>query len=165
MILLAENGCSTLIGTVMEIQSRWLNVKSKKDKTMFNFRIGRNTMYIPHRYPYPGERVRVEYLYHRGAPVAFSVALLEGSTEQETKLRSQRVDHTPKPSVTSSSAKSIVTVNATSTNIRSGAGNEFPPVCTVKQEDKLVLLGEHGEWFNVRLENGQEGWISNRFVK
>ncbi len=58
-----------------------------------------------------------------------------------------------------------VTVSGTSANIRSGAGNNFSIVTTVKQGDELILLGEYGEWFNVRLENGQEGWIDNRFVK
>ncbi len=50
-------------------------------------------------------------------------------------------------------------------NIRSGGGNEFPIVTTVKQGDKLILLGEYGDWYAVRLENGQEGWINNRFAK
>jgi hypothetical protein len=59
----------------------------------------------------------------------------------------------------------IVVVTGTSANIRSGSGNEFSIVTTVKQGDKLILLGEYGEWFNVRLENGQEGWINNRFAK
>ncbi len=62
-------------------------------------------------------------------------------------------------------SKNIVTVTWTSANIRSGAGNEHPVVTTVKQGDNLTLLGEYGEWFNVRLVNGQEGWISNRVVK
>lgn len=56
-------------------------------------------------------------------------------------------------------------VTGTFANIRSGAGNNFSIVTTVKQGDKLMLLGEYGEWFNVRLENGQEGWIDNRFAK
>lgn len=59
----------------------------------------------------------------------------------------------------------IATVTGTSANIRSGAGNEFPIITTVKQGDKLILLGEYGEWLNIRLENGQDGWINNRFVK
>jgi hypothetical protein len=59
----------------------------------------------------------------------------------------------------------IVTVTWTFANIRSGAGDEFPIVTHVKQGDKLTLLGEYGEWFNVRLENGEQGWISNRVVK
>jgi hypothetical protein len=59
----------------------------------------------------------------------------------------------------------IVTVTGTSANIRSAAGNEFVILTTVKQGDKLILLGEQGEWFNIRLENGQEGWIDRRFVK
>jgi len=62
-------------------------------------------------------------------------------------------------------ATNIVIVTGTSANIRSGAGNEFPAVAIVKQGDKLILLGEYGEWFNVRLETGQEGWINRRFVK
>ena len=70
----------------------------------------------------------------------------------------------PQPTVPPPS-KDIVTVTWTSANIRSGAGNEFTTVTTVKQGDKLTLLGEYGEWFNVRLKNGQEGWISNRVVK
>jgi len=64
-----------------------------------------------------------------------------------------------------SGSANIVTVIWTFANIRSGAGNEFPVVATVKQEDKLTVVGEHGEWFNVRLEDGKEGWINSKVVK
>lgn len=56
-------------------------------------------------------------------------------------------------------------VTGTSANIHSEAGNEFPIVATVKHGDKLILLGEYGKWFNVRLKNGQEGWINSRFAQ
>ena len=59
----------------------------------------------------------------------------------------------------------FVIVTGTTANIRAGAGNEFPIVTTVNQGAKLTLLGEYGKWFNVRLENGQEGWINSRFVQ
>jgi uncharacterized protein YgiM (DUF1202 family) len=59
----------------------------------------------------------------------------------------------------------IVTVTWTSVSIRSGAGNEFPVMKTVKQGDKLTVVGQHGEWFNVRLEDGKKGWINSRVVK
>lgn len=72
----------------------------------------------------------------------------------------------PVPTVTPSSIQAtILTVTWTFANIRSGAGDNYPVVTTVKQGDKLVVIGESGEWFNVRLENGQQGWISNRVVK
>jgi hypothetical protein len=58
-----------------------------------------------------------------------------------------------------------VTVTGTFANIRSGAGNEFPIVTTLRQGDKVILLGEKGEWFHVRLENGEEGWVNNKFAK
>ena len=67
--------------------------------------------------------------------------------------------------VTPESRTNIIVVTGTSANVRSGAGNEFPIITTVKQGDKLILLGEYGEWVNIRLENEKEGWISNRYVK
>lgn len=92
---------------------------------------------------------------------------------QEIKSQPQPVDTVKKSqmspvekSQTSATAgTNTVTVTGTFANIRSGAGNNFSIVTTVKQGDNLVLLGEYGEWFNVRLENGQEGWIDNRFAK
>jgi len=59
----------------------------------------------------------------------------------------------------------VVTVTWTSANFRSGAGNEFPVLMTVNKGDKLTIIGERGEWFNVRLEDGKEGWINSRAVK
>lgn len=95
----------------------------------------------------------------------------------EKKLVPKEVDTTTKPqvplsekgpefkAVTPSPVTNTIVVTGTSANIRSGAGNEFPVVTTVKQGDKLILLGEYGEWFNIRLENGQEGWVNRKFAK
>ena len=99
-------------------------------------------------------------------------------TFEMEKLESKLNDLTTKPQVTapkkpitstpitpSSGTANIVTVTWTFANIRSGAGDSYSVVTTVKQGDKLTLIGESGVWLNVRLENGQEGWISNRVVK
>jgi hypothetical protein len=81
-VLVAQEPYSILTGTVVGIRKRlWLDVENEKDKTIVNFRIGRNTRYTPHRYPNPGEKVKVEYLTQKGTPVAYSVTLLEGSKE------------------------------------------------------------------------------------
>lgn len=76
-------------------------------------------------------------------------------------------DQTTKPQITppSSGTTTVVTVTWTSANIRSGAGNEFPVLTTVNKGDRLTIIGERGEWFNVRLEDGKEGWINSRVVK
>ncbi len=97
----------------------------------------------------------------------------EQASPQEMRLQPQPVDVMQKPpapllekSQTSAPVSTnTVIVTGTFANIRSGAGNNFPIITNVKQGDKLILLGEYGEWFNVRLENGQEGWIDNRFIK
>jgi hypothetical protein len=95
----------------------------------------------------------------------------------EKKLVPKEVDTTTKPqtplpekgpefkAVTPSPVINVIVVSGTTANIRSGAGNELPAITIVKQGDKLILLGEYGEWFNVRLENGQEGWINRKFAK
>lgn len=58
-----------------------------------------------------------------------------------------------------------VIVARTFATVRSGSGNSYPVVATVKHGDRLVLIGEYMDWVNVRLENDQEGWISNSVVK
>jgi hypothetical protein len=78
--LIAQEKFSVLTGKVIGIRGRlWVDVESETDKAIVNFRIGHKTVYIPHRYPNPGERVKVEYLIQRGTPVAFTVNILEGS--------------------------------------------------------------------------------------
>jgi uncharacterized protein YgiM (DUF1202 family) len=69
------------------------------------------------------------------------------------------------PPSTIPSDKNIVTVTWTLANIRSGVGNDYPVVKFVQRGDKLTVIGESGDWLNVRFENGQQGWISNRVVK
>jgi hypothetical protein len=77
--LIAQTSFSVLNGKVVGISRMWLNVENEKDKTIVNFRIGRKTVYIPHRYPNLGEKVKVEYLTPQGTPVAYTVTILEGS--------------------------------------------------------------------------------------
>ncbi len=75
--LLAQENYSVLTGKVLAIEMRrWMEVQNEQDKTVVNFRIGRRTVYTPHRYPLAGERVKVEYLIHRGVPVAYKVTIL-----------------------------------------------------------------------------------------
>jgi len=69
------------------------------------------------------------------------------------------------PVAPASGKANIATVIWTFANIRSGPGNNYPLVTTVKQGDKLTVIGESGEWLNVRLVDGQQGWVSNRVVK
>jgi hypothetical protein len=78
--LIAQGPYSILTGKVIGIRGRlWLDVESETDKAIVNFRIGHRTVYVPHRYPNPGEKVKIEYLMQRGVPVAFTVNILEGS--------------------------------------------------------------------------------------
>jgi hypothetical protein len=76
--LVAQERYSVVVGKVLGIRARlWLDVQSEKDKAIINFRIGHNTVYTPQRYPYVGEKVKVEYLTRRGVPLAYTVTILK----------------------------------------------------------------------------------------
>ena len=78
----AQEKFSTFVGKVIGIRTKlWLDVESQADKAIMNFRIGRKTVYTPHRYPNPGETVKVEYQTQRGVPVAYTVTFVEGTKE------------------------------------------------------------------------------------
>lgn len=78
----AEDKSTTFVGKVIGIRAKlWLDVESQTDKAIMNFRIGRKTVYVPHRYPNPGETVKVEFQTQRGVPVAFTVTIVEGPKE------------------------------------------------------------------------------------
>ncbi len=82
-LLEAQQSFSTLTGKVVGIRARlWLDVESEQDKAVVNFRIGRRTVYQPHRYPNVGERVKVEYLINRGVSVAYTVTILESRSQK-----------------------------------------------------------------------------------
>jgi hypothetical protein len=66
---------------------------------------------------------------------------------------------------TSPLQKRTVSVTWTSVNVRSGPGDDTPIVTTVSQGDKLTVIGEYNDWFNVELQNGMKGWVKSGFVK
>ncbi len=79
-VLVAQSNYSTLTGTVVGVHRgirKWLVVKSDKDQANVDFRIGKKTVYVPNRYPSPGERVKVQYLTEKGANVAFVVTVIK----------------------------------------------------------------------------------------
>lgn len=67
--------------------------------------------------------------------------------------------------VTLPAGTNVVMVTWTFANIRSGAGNDYSLTATVRRGDRLTIIGEGGDWLNVRLGNGQEGWIDSRAVR
>ena len=76
--LVAQEHFPTLTGTVVAIEGgarKWLEVKSDTDETVVNFRIGRNTVYVPQRYPNIGEKVRILYITDKGVNIATKVLI------------------------------------------------------------------------------------------
>ncbi|MCX8118289.1 MAG: hypothetical protein N3G78_10190 [Desulfobacterota bacterium] len=74
-----------VVGIVKGIEGRMvMEIENEKDKSLMSFRIGRKTVYSPKRYPVPGERVKVEYMLHRGSLVAYTVTILGSEDSKES---------------------------------------------------------------------------------
>lgn len=74
-----------MVGIVKRVERKMvMDVENEKDQSLISFRIGRKTVYHPRRYPVPGEKVKVEYLPHRGSFVAFTVTILEVEETKES---------------------------------------------------------------------------------
>ncbi len=71
----------------------------------------------------------------------------------------------PPAPATPQAEENTVEVMGSSVNIRSGPGTNYGIIGSVKRGERLVLLGESGNWFQVRMPDGKEGWIFNRLVK
>jgi hypothetical protein len=49
-------------------------------------------------------------------------------------------------------------------HVRSGPGLGHPVIADVKPGEKYPILGEDKGWVNIRLADGQPGWVSSRYV-
>jgi len=74
---------SVLSGTVTEVTSRWLGVKSDEGAVV-RFRVGRRTVY-PSRVPLVGDKVKVEYLVSRGVNIGSNINLEAAEVKYNSK--------------------------------------------------------------------------------
>jgi uncharacterized protein YgiM (DUF1202 family) len=72
---------------------------------------------------------------------------------------------TPSPTLTPQVLGSVLSLN--DVNLREGPGVTFPAASALRPGTGFVVVAtdEAGGWFNVRLEDGQEGWISATLVR
>lgn len=83
-----------------------------------------------------------------------------------TPLKSEETPYpTAKPTATTASSTAtpqqkakVIVANA---NVRAGPGTVYAVIGTAKQNDELPLIGQNtdGTWYNVRLPNGDLGWV------
>ena len=49
--------------------------------------------------------------------------------------------------------------------VKSGPGDNYPAITTVRKGDKLIIMEQSEKWVRVRLENGQEGWVRSEVLE
>jgi curli biogenesis system outer membrane secretion channel CsgG len=58
-----------------------------------------------------------------------------------------------------------VEVTGMTVNVRSGPGSNHGIIGHASRGDRLGLLGKSGNWFQVQLPDGKQGWVYNKLVK
>jgi hypothetical protein len=153
--MLASSGESLISwGTVMGV---WVEPVNRDSTSV--------TVVIKRRNPTEVLPSLTEATFHEDFEMAARIKAGRSFTPAPPAIRSPSVPpEEPTTSVTAplSGGTDVVTVTWTFANIRSGAGNAFSLLTTVKRGDRLTVIGEDGDWLNVRLENGQEGWINSK---
>lgn len=153
--MLASSGESLISwGTVMGV---WVEPVNRDSTSV--------TVVIKRRNPTEVLPSLTEATFHEDFEMAARIKAGRSFTPALPAVRSPSVPpEEPTTSVTAplSGGTDVVTVTWTFANIRSGAGNAFSLLTTVKRGDRLTVIGEDGDWLNVRLENGQEGWINSK---
>jgi N-acetylmuramoyl-L-alanine amidase len=62
------------------------------------------------------------------------------------------------------STEKIAVVNGSVVNVRSGPGTSSSIIGTVVKGNSLPLLGQSGDWCQVKLPNGSSGWVAGWLV-
>jgi len=72
------------------------------------------------------------------------------------------------PTAATPSPQEMVEILATPNGwlrVRQGPGTGYPEIAKVNSGEKFAVLEEKNGWFKIRIEEEQEGWISNQYAK
>ena len=72
------------VGNVVDVHKGTMSVKGDKGEVM-HFAVGKKTIYIPHRVPAIGERVRVTYFFRKGNYIGSQIEILPSSSPPRKK--------------------------------------------------------------------------------
>lgn len=59
----------------------------------------------------------------------------------------------------------FVTVKALAMNVRKGPGIDYDIMAQVKRGDKLEIIAEQDQWYQVKIDNKHEGWVASWLVE
>lgn len=93
---------------------------------------------------------------------------IEATPEVTAEPTQEVIEATPEITATPTIAPQIGTIRSdTNVNLRSGPGTSFATIGTISSGDLVEVLGasDDGEWTNIRLTNGTEGWVSSSLVR
>ena len=71
---------------------------------------------------------------------------------------------TPAETVAAPDTRALYAVTGNGVNMRAGPGTSHGVVVTLSLGTEAEVIGSEGNWNNIRLEDGTEGWMSANFL-
>lgn len=56
-------------------------------------------------------------------------------------------------------------VTAQTLNVRKGPGTNYDRITVISLGTEFTILKKEGDWYNIRLKDGKEGWVHSGFIK
>jgi uncharacterized protein YgiM (DUF1202 family) len=115
-----------------------------------------------------GEWYQVQFEDETTGWISKKFSVLEGGTP-ETSLPAQKAENTKSRTPAQQSGEMVTTVvvikvpEGSSLNVRSSPSSQGQVLGSLKRGDMRPLLEETSEWYQVELQNGQSGWVTQKF--
>ena len=58
----------------------------------------------------------------------------------------------------------VVQATADNVNIRKSPSTDAPSIAKVNKFDRYIMIGRFNDWFKIKLENGESGWINDQYA-
>ncbi len=75
-----------------------------------------------------------------------------------------QISQAPPPVAPASNPETVAVVNVSALNVRSGPGTTYERIGVISQNTTMTILKEQGEWLQIRLNNGETGWIFKEYA-
>ncbi len=99
------------------------------------------------------------------AQVAQSIAATATASYRQTATAKPRPTATRKPpTATPTPSTPVARINTDNLNVRTGPGTSYGIVTKLKAGTEVLIIGQNGDWWQIRLSGGKAGWVHEKYV-
>jgi cell wall-associated NlpC family hydrolase len=98
-----------------------------------------------------------------GTAIVASIPFMMNSKVHAAEITSATTTSSQSAGITQLDTTGIVT--ASRLNMRSGPGTSYGIIHVLWQGNKVKVIGQSGDWYQIKLSNGRIGWVSSAYLQ